>query len=111
MSARPGPETEPIRYRALRLCSNGGGFEAIPERPVALDLGAVRAHLEEHGEPVVDARVMLIAGSDPEITVSRSGRILVKSRDLPAADRALARFFARARIRALVGADEAARTG
>ncbi len=103
--------TGPVRYLALRLCSNGGGFEAIPERPVTLDLPGIRAALEANGEPVVDARVLLIAGTSPEITVARSGRILVKTRDAEAAAAALARFFALARVPGRVAPFEVARTG
>jgi hypothetical protein len=76
-------------YRQLRLCSNGGGLEAIPERSRPLDLPAVRRSLERSGVAVVDARVMLIVGLDPEVTVSRSGRLLFKTRDVRAAERAL----------------------
>lgn len=85
-----------VAYRALRLCSSGGGFEAIPERSILLDLATVRARLEADGIEVVDARVMLIVRTDPEITVSRSGRILVKSRDGPKAEGAVERFLRRA---------------
>jgi len=48
-------------YRRLRLCSNNGGFEAIPDPPNPLDLRAVKRTLETEGISVVDARVMLIA--------------------------------------------------
>ena len=75
-------------YRKLRLCSNSGGFEAIPDRPRSLDLGAVRRSLEREGVAVVDARVMLIVGLDPEVTISRTGRLLFKTKDPAAAERA-----------------------
>jgi hypothetical protein len=80
-------------YRTLRLCSNGGGFEAIPDPPRRLDLGRVRTALELQGILFVDARVMLIAGSDPEVTISQNGRLLFKTSDPAAADRAFARFL------------------
>jgi len=75
-------------YRRLRLCANNGGFEAIPEPPLRLDLGSVRSTLEREGIAVVDARVMLIAATDPEVTISRSGRLLFKTREAAAAERA-----------------------
>ena len=75
-------------YRRLRLCSNNGGYEAIPDAPLHLDLAAARGVLERTGIAVVDARVMLIAATDPEVTISRSGRLLFKTRDPAAADRA-----------------------
>ena len=75
-------------YRRLRLCSNNGGFEAIPDPPIQLDLVESRRVLEKVGIAVVDARVMLIAATDPEVTISRSGRLLFKTRDPAAAERA-----------------------
>lgn len=75
-------------YRRLRLCSNNGGFEAIPDPPLQLDLSASRRVLEAAGIAVVDARVMLVAATNPEVTISRSGRLLFKTRDPAAAERA-----------------------
>jgi hypothetical protein len=80
-------------YRTLKLCSNGGGFEAIPDPPRRLDLRRVREALERDGLTVVDARVMLIAGSDPEVTISQNGRLLFKTADSRSADRAFARLL------------------
>jgi hypothetical protein len=74
-------------YRKLRLCSNNGGYEAIPEPPLRLDLVQARTALERQGVAVVDARVMLVAGTDPEVTISRSGRLLFKTHDPAAAER------------------------
>lgn len=66
-------------YRPLRLCSGGGGLEALPDPPRTLDLPSVRRELEARGVRVVDARVMLIAAMDPEVTIGRSGRLLFKT--------------------------------
>ena len=90
-------------YRTLRLCANGGGYEALPEVPGALDLALVRAGLERAGIRVVDARVMLIASLDPEVTISRSGRLLFKTPDAATAEQTLAR------LRSLVDLDGAGR--
>jgi hypothetical protein len=79
-------------YRTLRLCSSGGGFEAIPDPPVRLDLARLREALVREGMRVVDARVMLIAGADPEVTISRNGRLLFKTPDPKVADRAFDRL-------------------
>ena len=79
-------------YRTLRLCSSGGGFEAVPDPPRPLDLGRVRAGLAGAGVSVVDARVMLIAQLEVEVTISRAGRLLFKTADPAAADRAFARL-------------------
>jgi len=78
-------------YRKLRLCSNSGAYEAIPDPPKSLDLVRVRHALEREGIAVVDARVMLIVGLTPEVTVSRSGRLIIKTRDPIAAERSFSR--------------------
>ena len=79
-------------YRKLRLGSNSGAYEAIPDPPRPLDLAAVRRSLEREGIAVVDARVMLLVGLDPEVTIGRNGRILFKTRDPAAAERAFERL-------------------
>ena len=81
-------------YRPLRLCSHGGGFEAIPDTPQDLDLAKVRAALEAASVAVLDARVMLIVSLEPEVTISRSGRLLFKTNDEAAAKRTLDRLLA-----------------
>ncbi|MGA7476470.1 MAG: hypothetical protein WBW47_04545 [Thermoplasmata archaeon] len=79
-------------YRRLRLCSNHGGYEALAEPPNSLDLGTVKAVLEKEGIPVIDARVMLIVSLDPEVTISRAGRLLFKTRDPEVAEGAFERL-------------------
>ena len=86
----------PLRYQEIRLCSNGGGYEAIPEGTVTFDLAAIRARVAATGTDVVDARVMLIVRYRPELTVGRSGRVLVKSDDPIEAREALDWLFASA---------------
>jgi hypothetical protein len=82
-------------YATMRLCSGGGGFEAIPHPRSPLDLAAARRVLEAAGVPVVDARVMLIAKLDREVTIARDGRILVKTRAPEEAERVLRDVCAR----------------
>ncbi len=100
--------SSPTPYRSLRLCSSGGGFEALPERNVQADLPEVRRLLEAEGIRVVDARVLLIAATSPEVTISRSGRILFKTQDESAARSAFERIARIARfeqtLRPAVGA-------
>lgn len=79
-------------YRTLRVCANRGGFEAIPDPPRSLDLVDARHRLERAGIAVVDARVMLIAALETEVTISRSGRILFKTQDAGAATRTFDRL-------------------
>ncbi len=90
----PGPGAAPPGYRQLRLCAGGGGFEALPERPRRLDLSAVRDRFARDGVRVVDAGVMLIVGLEVEVTISRGGRVLLKTRDGAVAERLLPRVLA-----------------
>jgi hypothetical protein len=70
-----------LAYYSLRLCAGGGAFEAVPAPRLALDLHRVKGTLESHDIPVVDARVMLIAQLEREVTLSRDGRVLIKTKD------------------------------
>jgi hypothetical protein len=88
-SSEPGPAAH---YRTLKLCSHGGGYEALPDRPTRLDLPRAREILEAAGLPVIDARVMLIATLPPEVTVSQAGRVLIKTREEPEAAAAFERL-------------------
>lgn len=74
-------------YTTLKLCSNGGAFEAVPRPRVTVDLPRARVDLEARGIPVVDARVMLIVGMRPELTIGRDGRVVIKTRDATEAER------------------------
>lgn len=76
-----------MTYSQLRLCSGRAAFEAVPRPRLSLDLGDARARLEATGLAVVDARVMLIVRMEAEATVSRDGRVLVKSADPAIAER------------------------
>lgn len=68
-------------YYSLRLCAGGGAFEAVPAPRLNLDLRGAKETLEAHDIPVVDARVMLIAQLGREVTLSRDGRVLIKTKD------------------------------
>ncbi|MCI4369125.1 MAG: hypothetical protein L3K09_06155 [Thermoplasmata archaeon] len=70
-----------MSYSTLELCSGRSGYEAVPRPRLSLDLAGVRRRMEAKGIPVIDARVMLIARLAHEVTVSRDGRIMIKSTD------------------------------
>ncbi|HEV2316972.1 MAG TPA: hypothetical protein VGV89_05290 [Thermoplasmata archaeon] len=55
-----------------------------------LDLPKLSERLRANGIAVVDARVMLIVQLGREVTVSRDGRILIKTKDPAEADRLFA---------------------
>jgi hypothetical protein len=84
-----------VTYSTVRLCSGGGSFEAIPNPKLALDLGKARQTLEADGVGVIDARVMLIARLEKEVTLARDGRILIKTTDPVVAERILRDLCAR----------------
>jgi hypothetical protein len=98
-----------VTYYTLALCSSKGGFEAVPRPKLALDLRAAKERLLAAGIEVTDARVMLIAAMEREVTLSRDGRVLIKSRDAAEANRVFAE------LRRVVGLpdspDEAAESG
>jgi len=78
-----------VTYHTLRVCSNRGAFEAVPNGDGVLDLASVRARIEATGVSVLDCRVMLIAQMGREVTIGRDGRILIKTRDRAEAERIL----------------------
>jgi hypothetical protein len=80
-----------VTYRTIKVCANRGAFEAFPEAPTQLDLAGVRDRLVAAGIDVVDARVLLIARLEREVTVSRDGRLLIKTQDPDEARRLLER--------------------
>jgi hypothetical protein len=79
-----------VTYYTLRLCASRGAYEAIPENPRTLDLAVVKARLQASGIPVIDARVMLIAQMECEVTFGRDGRVLIKSQNPGQAERLFA---------------------
>ncbi len=87
MTSRPS-SASPV-YATVRLCSGKGSYEALPRRDYTFDLARARHRLESEGIPFTDVRVMLIVSTKPEMTLSRNGRILIKTRDPHEAERAL----------------------
>ena len=76
-----------MSYSALKLCSGRSAYEAIPTPRRSLDLARFGPGSESEGVPVIDARVMLIAGTRQEVTIGRDGRILIKLAQQADADR------------------------
>jgi hypothetical protein len=79
-----------VTYYTLALCASKGAFEAVPRPKLVLDLRLAKERLVSAGIPVTDARVMLIADMEREVTLSRDGRVLIKSRDAAEANRVFA---------------------
>ena len=75
----------------LRPCATSAGFTATPERPRRLDMRAVRDRLRAAGYAiVVDAHVILIVRKGVESSVYSDGKVLLKTTDREAAERAYA---------------------
>lgn len=82
-----------MSYSTVKLCSGGGGFEAVPRPRQPIDLATARQRLERDGISVTDARVMLIFRLREEVTLARDGRILIKTRDAAAAESVFAELL------------------
>lgn len=66
----------------LRPCRNTAAFELLPDAERRLDMGEVEAVLAGAGfTRVVRAGVMLIMRREVEVSVYRSGKMLIKTRD------------------------------
>ncbi|HYK92834.1 MAG TPA: hypothetical protein VEY07_02175 [Thermoplasmata archaeon] len=94
-----------MTYSTLKLCSGRGSFEATPRPKLSLDLAAIASRARGEGIPVTDVRVMLILGLDCETTLSRDGRILLKTGDPLVAGRAFDRLRGIAGLPAAEGSE------
>lgn len=81
-----------MTYSTLALCASKGAYEAIPRPKITVNLLEAKGRLESVGIPVTDARVMLIVSMEREVTLSRDGRILIKSNDAKEAERVFDRL-------------------
>jgi hypothetical protein len=77
----------------LRPCRGAIGFVANPKKNIWLDLGHCVKKLEESGFKVIDAKVMLIAQNDIELTIYKSGKILARTDDDEAAMSAIEKAY------------------
>lgn len=90
-----------MTYSTLRLCSGRGSYEATPRPKLSLNLAEAAGRLREAGVGVTDVRVMLLLTLEAETTLSRDGRILIKTGDPLVAGRVFDR------LRSLLGLPEA----
>jgi hypothetical protein len=73
----------------LRPCATSAGFTATPDAPRRLDMRVVRDRLKAAGFTiVVDAHVILIVRKGVESSVYSDGKVLLKTTDREAAERA-----------------------
>lgn len=73
----------------LRPCRTTAAYEAIPERDLRLDLGALETVFHREGwRTLANAGVMLVMqrGTD-DVSLFQSGKLLIKTRDAAVAQR------------------------
>lgn len=70
-------------------CRTTAAFISTLKKPKRVNLKTAAARLAGAGLPVEDVSVMLIVGTDPELTLYESGKTLVKTADADAARRAI----------------------
>ncbi len=82
-------------YAVLELCRNRAGYEASPDRKLALDLDAVQGTLEAAGfGTLANAGIILVSRIGiVELSVFESGKLLFKTSDPRKAEAALTLFF------------------
>ena len=85
---------EPPTYSVLELCRNRAGYEAVPQRKLALRLHDVERDLKDAGfEPLANAGILLVVRwEDVELSIFESGKLLFKTRDEGKARVAMAAF-------------------
>ena len=73
----------------LRPCATSAGFTATPDKPRRLDMRRLRDRLKDAGYTVVvDAHVILIVRKDVECSIYSDGKVLLKTTERDAAERA-----------------------
>lgn len=65
----------------LRPCRGIAAYASVPKKNLRLDLGRCKSRLEKAGYEVIDAKVMLVAKKDTDVTVYQSGKLLVNTDD------------------------------
>lgn len=78
-----------MTYYLLMPCRTTAAFISTLKTARRIDLGKARRKLEAAGHPVEDLSVMLIVGTDPELTLYASGKTLIKTADAEAARRVI----------------------
>ncbi len=77
----------------MRPCKTTAAYFATLRKHITLDLEASRRDLEKGGFRVTDCGVLLIVHDDPERTLYRTGRILVKTPEEGEARRAAEEIY------------------
>ncbi len=82
-----------MRYFMMRPCRTTAAHFATLRQPQRLDLPDAQRMLEGAGYGVTDCGVLLIIHDDPERTLYKSGRILVKTAEEGTARQAVEEIY------------------
>ena len=78
-----------MSYYLLMPCRTTAAFISTLKKAKRVNLQTAADRLVKAGYPVEDVSVMLIVGTEPELTLYESGKTLVKTGDADAARRAI----------------------
>lgn len=78
-----------MSYYLLMPCKTTAAFISTLKKPKRVNLRNAAERLSQAGYAVEDVSVMLIVGTDPELTLYESGKTLVKTADPDAARHAI----------------------
>lgn len=81
------------RYFMMRPCRTSAAYFATLRKPLTLDLSEAATDLEAKGYRVTDCGVLLILHQEPEVTLYKSGRVLVKTGEERAAREAVKEVY------------------
>lgn len=81
-------------FYILKPCKSTAAYEAVPKRNIKLDLKGLLQRLITAGyDEICDANVMIIVKKDYEVSIYRSGKLLIKTEDELKAKRLAAEIF------------------
>lgn len=87
-----------MSYFLMRPCRTTAAYVATLRQPVTLDLEEARDRLTGLGYRVTDCGVLLLVRDEPERTLYKTGRILVKGGEEPGARRAVEEIYEALRV-------------
>jgi hypothetical protein len=82
-----------MSYFMMRPCKTTAAYFATLRKHLTLDLEDARRSLERRGYRITDCGVLLIVHNEPERTLYRTGRVLVKTADEDTARKAVEEIY------------------
>ncbi len=82
-----------MSYFMMRPCKTTAAYFATLRKHLTLDLEEARMTLEKRGYSITDCGVLLIIHDDPERTLYRTGRVLVKTAEERVARQAVEELY------------------